>query len=196
MNIGKLLDSINPAELIALSPKYLLIMDLEATCCDEGTVPNTESEIIEIGAVIVQMDNKQTVDAFTQFIKPSRHPALTSFCTKLTTITQTDVDKSPSFEGAMAILKDWLQPYQNDYVMCSWGNYDKNHIISDCKYFGVTNPLNGSHINLKTAFAKKQGVKRCGLRIALEKVGLGFQGQHHRGIDDTRNIVKLLDFCI
>jgi len=142
------------------------------------------------------MDNKQTVDAFTQFIKPSRHPTLTSFCTKLTTITQTDVDKSPLFEGAMAILKNWLQPYQNDYVMCSWGNYDKNHFISDCDYFEVMNPLNGSNINLKAAFAKKQGVKRCGLRIALEKVGLRFQGQHHRGIDDARNIAKLLDFCI
>jgi inhibitor of KinA sporulation pathway (predicted exonuclease) len=189
-------DPISRQELIALSPKYLLIVDLEATCCDAATIPNAESEIIEVGASIVRLDTKQEQNSFTSFIKPVRHPTLTPFCTSLTTITQDDVDNAPLLGQVMTMLEEWLKPYQGHYVMCSWGNYDKNHIKSDCQYFKVKNPVNAYHLNLKAAFAQKQGIKRCGLQKALETVGLTFSGQHHRGIDDARNIARLLDFCI
>jgi len=32
---------------------YFLIVDLEATCSDDGTIPSQEMEIIEIGAVML-----------------------------------------------------------------------------------------------------------------------------------------------
>ncbi len=190
------MDSITRQELIEISPKYMLIVDLEATCCDAGTIPNTESEIIEVGAIIIKMDTKQEHSAFTSFIKPVRHPRLTPFCINLTTITQDDVNNAPSFEQVMIMLKEWLTPYQEHFVMGSWGNYDKNHIIFDCKFFEVKNPINAYHLNLKAAFAQKQGIKRCGLQKALTHVGFTFIGQHHRGIDDARNISRLLDFCV
>jgi inhibitor of KinA sporulation pathway (predicted exonuclease) len=191
-----LLDAINSQELFSLSQQYLLIVDLEATCCDSGTIPNTESEIIEIGAIMVHRSKKIEIDAFCEFIKPVRHPTLTPFCTQLTTITQEVLDSSLPFKEVMDALEHWLRPYQSNYVMCSWGNYDRNHIISDCQYFGVINPIESSHLNLKAAFAKKQGIKRCGLQRALEFAGLTFEGQHHRGIDDARNIARLLDYSI
>ncbi len=33
---------------------YYLVLDLEATCCDQGTIKRHEMEIIEIGAVMVE----------------------------------------------------------------------------------------------------------------------------------------------
>ena len=33
---------------------YFLILDLEATCCDKGTISRHEMEIVEIGAVTVE----------------------------------------------------------------------------------------------------------------------------------------------
>lgn len=190
------MDTINAQELLNLSPKYLLVVDLEATCCDAGTIARHESEIIEIGAIIVDLNSRQEVSRFNEFIKPVRHPKITSFCTQLTSITQADVDNAKSLKEVMCAMAQWLHPYRGSYVMGSWGNYDRNHIISDCKYFDVDNPIEACHINLKAAFAKKQKIKRCGLERALSYVGLGFNGRHHRGIDDAHNIVRLLDYCI
>ena len=34
-----------------MPPGHYLVIDLEATCCDRGTIEREESEIIEIGAV-------------------------------------------------------------------------------------------------------------------------------------------------
>lgn len=190
------MNKINEQELLLLSPKYLLVVDLEATCCDTGTIGKQENEIIEIGAIIVNRVSRKKLCSFNEFIKPVRHPNLTPFCTQLTSITQADVDNAKSIKEVMSAFKQWLHPYNSSYVMCSWGNYDRNHIISDCEYFDVNNPIDGNHLNLKAAFAKKQKIKRCGLQRALSSVGLKFKGQHHRGIDDAHNIVRLLDYCI
>ena len=190
------MDTINAQELLLLSPEYLLVVDLEATCCDAGTIEKHESEIIEIGAILVSLISKKEVCSFNEFIKPVRHPTLTSFCTQLTSITQADVNNAKPLKDVMDAWREWLHPFKSSYVMCSWGNYDRNHIISDCEYFDVNNPIDGKHLNLKAAFAKKQKIKRCGLQRALSFAGLEFKGQHHRGIDDARNIVRLLDYCI
>jgi inhibitor of KinA sporulation pathway (predicted exonuclease) len=79
-------------------------------------VPRDRSEIIEIGAVLVEGKRLQPLDEFAVFVKPVLHPKLTRFCMELTTITH----------------------------------------------------------------------------AALAKVGLQPTGTHHRGLDDARNIARLL----
>ncbi len=86
---------------------YFLIVDLEATCCDQGTIPSTEMEIIEIGAVMLNRNTWAIDSEFQQFIKPVRHPQLTAFCTELTTIRQQDVEQAPQFPEAIAQFKSW-----------------------------------------------------------------------------------------
>jgi inhibitor of KinA sporulation pathway (predicted exonuclease) len=66
---------------------YFLVLDLEATCCDRGTIKRHEMEIIEIGAVMVGAKTLTIRDEFQTFIKPVRHPVLTEFCKSLTSIT-------------------------------------------------------------------------------------------------------------
>ena len=43
---------------------YYLVIDLEATCCDQGTIPAGKMEIIEIGAVMADARSLQPVDDF------------------------------------------------------------------------------------------------------------------------------------
>ena len=43
---------------------YYLIIDLEATCSDDGSIPESEIEIIEIGAV---MQNSITFEIQSEF---------------------------------------------------------------------------------------------------------------------------------
>jgi len=77
--------------------RRLLVVDLEATCSDDGSVPKHEMEIIEIGAVLVESAGLRPVAEFQSFVRPGLHPRLTPFCTELTTIRQSDVDDAPLF---------------------------------------------------------------------------------------------------
>ncbi|MEO0488387.1 MAG: 3'-5' exonuclease [Cyanobacteria bacterium J06659_2] len=148
-------------------------------------------EIIEIGAVMVASIHLAVVDEFQMFVKPVRHPILTEFCTQLTTITQAEVDQAPGFKEAIAAFSDWLTAYEN-CLFCSWGDFDRNQFKQDCKFHAVPFPFQ-NHFNLKKAFLRAQGLKqRRGMAQALELAGIPLVGIHHRGIDDARNISKLL----
>jgi inhibitor of KinA sporulation pathway (predicted exonuclease) len=40
-------------------------------------------------------------------------------------------------------------------------------------------------------FAQWKGIRPCGMKRALELMGIPLDGQHHRGVDDARNIAKI-----
>jgi inhibitor of KinA sporulation pathway (predicted exonuclease) len=175
-------------------PQHYLVIDFEATCCDRGSVPREQMEIIEIGAVMLDAADFQGVDEFQSFVRPVRHPKLTAFCTRLTTIEQRDVDAAPTFVQLIGALRSWLERYSN-YAFCSWGDYDRKQLQRDCDFHRILNPIDATHINLKRAFADRYETKRPpGLGDALRLVGLQFDGIAHRGIDDARNIARLVPY--
>lgn len=51
---------------------YFLIVDLEATCSDDGIIPSNEMEIIEIGAVMLNRATWEIDSEFQQFVQPVR----------------------------------------------------------------------------------------------------------------------------
>lgn len=177
-----------------------LVIDLEATCDDGGRVPRNESEIIEIGAVLVAHDTVQPIAEFQTFIRPVRHPELTAFCTQLTSITQADVADAPGFAEAIAALERFMVPHMRGGpppLFCSWGNYDKNQFAHDARHHGVRLPFGRDHLNLKQAFSDAMGTrKRFGMARALRRIDVPLDGTHHRGIDDARNIAKLLPYAV
>lgn len=175
---------------------YYLIIDLEATCCDKNTVPREAMEIIEIGAVLVDANTLQPIDEYTTFIKPIRYPTLTSFCTELTTITQEDVNNAPEYTEAIQGFKQWFNHYQN-FVFCSWGDYDYKQFKQDSHYHQLPFPIDAPHVNIKKVFAEQLQLPRpCGMHHALRQVGLKLKGTHHRGIDDARNMARLMPWII
>ncbi|NHZ40738.1 3'-5' exonuclease [Massilia aquatica] len=173
-----------------------LVIDFEATCCDNGSVPRDHMEIIEIGAVMVDGASLAAVDEFQTFIRPVRHPQLTPFCTTLTSIEQKDVDSAPLFEEAIGQFKTWLYQYR-DFVFCSWGDYDLKQLHQDCAFHKLPYPISASHANLKRLMAERQKLsKKPGLGEAIRLAGMKFEGDHHRGIDDARNIARLLPYIV
>ena len=181
------------------SPKYYLVIDLEATCDEDHRIPREETEIIEIGAVLCAADTLAPVAEFQTFVKPRRHPKLTPFCTRLTTITQAQVDPAPPFPVAMQRLGAWLREQKGvgQFLFCSWGDYDKNQFAREERRHGVALPLGRGHLNLKEAFRARSGDPgSLGNGQALRRVGLAFAGTAHRGIDDARNIARLLPYCL
>jgi inhibitor of KinA sporulation pathway (predicted exonuclease) len=171
---------------------HYLVVDLEATCDREG-FPREEMEIIEIGAVVVEPRKLEPVDAFQTFVRPVVHPTLTPFCTELTTIRQADVDDAPDFPEAIAALGAWLRW---KVELASWGRYDKTQLLRDAARHDVRLPFSGRHLDIKGAFAERAKTRPMGVSRALERVGLQFEGTPHRGIDDARNIARLLPYAL
>jgi inhibitor of KinA sporulation pathway (predicted exonuclease) len=174
---------------------FLLVVDLEATCDDRNRnpclVPKQEMETIEIGAVLVDTTTLEPVSELGIFVKPVRHPTLTPFCTELTSITQADVDAAVLFPEAAARVERFLAGRRA--LFCSWGAYDANQLAQDAAYHRVQLPFTKHHVNLKKRFSEQLGEpKRFGMDGALHRVGLTLEGTHHRGIDDARNIARLL----
>jgi inhibitor of KinA sporulation pathway (predicted exonuclease) len=170
---------------------YFLVVDLEATCCDQGTIPRRQMEIIEIGAVMLNRRTWQWDGEFQHFVQPVRNPQLTDFCTKLTSISQADIMNVPQFPEVVSLFKQWIDSFPN-HIFCSWGNYDKTQFLQDCAFHQVPYPFAGEHRNIKEEFSQYLGVsKRFGMAEALKYLGMELQGKHHRGIDDARNIAAI-----
>lgn len=171
-----------------------IIIDFEATCSDKDEFPKNEMEIIEIGALTLDRIDLLKLNEFDAFIKPVLNPNLTDFCKKLTSIRQEDVNSAKKFPEVIKEFNVWLSQYNNP-VFCSWGNYDKNQLKQDCNYHNIAYPFNEEHINLKELFSKRQNLKkRLGVGKALKRAGIEFEGTPHRGIDDVRNIYKLIPY--
>ena len=178
------------------SYQYFLVLDLEATCSDKKEISRDEMEIIEIGAVMVEAKNLDIISEFQTFINPVRHPILTQFCTKLTSITQEEVNESPKYPEAIDNFKAWLYQYPN-FIFGSWGNYDYKQFQKDSNFHQLPYPIESEHINLKQLFSTNQNLKRrYGMAKALQLAGITLEGTHHRGIDDARNIAKLLPYIL
>jgi inhibitor of KinA sporulation pathway (predicted exonuclease) len=81
-------------------------------------------------------------------------------------------------------------------LLASWGAYDRNQLSRDRHRHGIRLPFGKGHLNIKAAFAERAGRPPMGMAQALRLCGLPLEGTHHRGIDDARNIAKLLPYAI
>lgn len=173
----------------------IIIIDLEATCWQSQVPQGQENEIIEIGLAVLDSQTGEITKNQGILIKPQRS-SVSSFCTELTTITQDLLDKNGvSFEEAIEKLVDEYNP--DLYTWASYGQYDLNMLKKQCKSFGIPYPMADEHINVKTWFGEKFGLQKpTGMNGALHLLNIPLEGTHHRGIDDAKNIAKILNWCL
>lgn len=171
-----------------------LVIDLESTCWENDSALES-MEVIEIGAVLLDRERLLPMADFSCFVRPTRQPVLSEFCKDLTGISQSQVDKAETFKDAFACLLNWIGA--TDVIMCSWGDYDRKHLVLECQRHGVPVPeWLERHVNLKAEFALQRGIRQCGMKKALQMVGLPLEGSHHRALDDARNIAELARFIL
>lgn len=165
-----------------------IIFDLESTCWENDR--SKTREIIEIGAVKIDAD-KKTIDEFNAFIKPTIHPNLSEFCIDLTSISQEEVETAQTFPEVISDFKSWIN-LNKEYLLCSWGHYDRNQFKSDMKLHSLNAEWVEKHISLKHQYTELKNLKRpLGMNGALKLENFKLEGTHHRGIDDARNISKI-----
>ncbi|WP_116813213.1 3'-5' exonuclease [Steroidobacter cummioxidans] len=176
--------------------KYLLVVDLEATCSDDDSIPHEQREIIEIGAALLESPSAVKIDEFQSYVRPLRHPKLTRFCTDLTGIGQSQVDEAQIFSDVIERFKNWLGD-RKDVLFCSWGMYDRKQLERDLAYHHMTLDGLEKHLNIKQCFIDTAKLRyRPTLPEALSEIGLSFEGDLHRALVDVSNTIILLRHCL
>jgi len=176
------------------TPPSLLLIDLECTCNDDPPLPQGESEIIEIGMVLglLAPEGFAEIDELQLYVQPTSHPTLTPFCTELTGIEQETVNDAPLLKAALSQLTGFLEKH-SPLAWGSWGKFDARQFDQETADKSLPNPLASMpHHNIKQLFARKWG-HRVGLARAVQLSGLSFEGRHHSGLDDAKNIGRLID---
>ncbi|GAB4821383.1 hypothetical protein N2152v2_008429 [Parachlorella kessleri] len=164
--------------------EYLVVYDLEATCDKEKKLQ--PQEIIELSAVIVDTHTLQLGATFQQYVRPTCHPQLASFCTELTGITQDMVEAGISLEATLERHTVWLR----EQGLLGQGK-SFVQMEGECKWRQLPKPKYLSRwVDLKEVF-KKHYNTRGNLKACVEHVGLEWEGRAHSAIDDAINTARL-----
>ena len=176
---------------------YYLILDFEATC--DNHHPPKPQEIIEFPVLKVNARTLQTEKYFHTYVRPTSHPILTPFCTELTGITQDKVDGQPMLADVLHAFHNWMDSNNLldpnvSFCFVTCGDWDLQTMLpGQCRHFKI--PIKKYFcrwINIKKVFHEVTGVKPRGMPSMLDYFGLRLEGRHHSGIDDSRNIARIL----
>lgn len=179
---------------------YAIVLDFEATCERDARIH--PQEIIEFPSVLLDLrDNHRAIDEFSSFVRPYHLPELTEFCTELTSITQSEVDGAPLFGEVLEAHHAWLDAHgltHENALIVTCGDWDMNSMFPAQLQVAHPpiermRPIYGEWLNVKELFQRVLLRRRgAGMMRMMRELGLEPQGRHHRGIDDTRNIARIL----
>ncbi|CAK9839839.1 double-strand siRNA ribonuclease Eri1 [Schizosaccharomyces pombe] len=198
--------------------RYLLIVDVEATC-EEGCGFSFENEIIELPCLLFDLIEKSIIDEFHSYVRPSMNPTLSDYCKSLTGIQQCTVDKAPIFSDVLEELFIFLRKHSNILVPSvdeieiieplksvprtqpknwAWacdGPWDMaSFLAKQFKYDKMPIPdwIKGPFVDIRSFYKDVYRVPRTNINGMLEHWGLQFEGSEHRGIDDARNLSRIV----
>ncbi|KAG2349386.1 hypothetical protein BDR05DRAFT_985934 [Suillus weaverae] len=164
----------------------------------------------------------EIVDEFRSFVKPTWRPQLSQFCTDLTGITQAQVNSAPTFQKVLKMFARFLayhglidpkngRPVQR-FCWCSDGPFDvRDFVVKQCFISKAPMPLwlKGDVLDVRrvvsvwavapgnpdttTNSLARSHIRSLNIPQQLQALGLpAFQGRLHSGIDDTRNIARVM----
>ncbi|KAI8804195.1 ribonuclease H-like domain-containing protein [Cladochytrium replicatum] len=184
---------------------YYCVMDFEATC--ERDAQDYPNEIIEFPVVLVDGATHEVAAEFHQYVRPVINPTLTDFCKELTGITQLQVDSAQTFPDVLKDLESWLSkhdtpPFRN-IVFVTDGPWDlRDFFRKQLSHSNANRPPSdpplqrpeylSRFVDLRKLVAVTYGAKRRKITDTLSWMGMEFEGREHSGIDDARNIARIL----
>ena len=156
-------------------------------------------ELIEFPVLKVNARTFETESVFHSYIQPTIHTELNPVCTEITGISQAMVDGQPTLPEVLKHLDTWMRSEKllekgvtTCFVTC--GDWDlKVGLPLQCKYQKLDYPdYLRKWLNIKDVFEVLTGSKGRSMKTMLKDLGLELEGRHHSGIDDSKNIAKIL----
>lgn len=182
---------------------YFCVVDFECTCDIVNTKPH---EIIEFPAIFLNARTLNVDFEFHRYVRPTEAGKLTVFCKELTGISQELVDDAEPLRIALNAFDDFCaskgliasaRPSQGKRTFCiaTDGPWDVCKFLEpECqrkRILGI-GPTWRRVVNIRSLFKDHFSLERGGVSTMLSRVGLRFEGREHSGIDDSRNIARLL----
>ncbi|PKU73257.1 uncharacterized exonuclease domain-containing protein At3g15140 isoform X2 [Dendrobium catenatum] len=189
------------SELCKLRPQdidYLLVLDLE------GKV-----EILEFPVVMIETKTMDFVDSFHRFVRPTgmseeRVGQYIDGKYGKMGVDRVWHDTAILFKDALEEFEKWMTGHQlwnkqaggslhrAAFVTC--GNWDlKTKIPQQCKVSKIRTPSYFMEwINLKDIYLNFYNRRATGMRTMMRQLGIPLLGSHHLGIDDAKNIARVL----
>jgi inhibitor of KinA sporulation pathway (predicted exonuclease) len=151
------------------------------------------NKIIEIGAVAGNIVTGEITSIFDSCV--SIDEQLDPRISKLTGITQEELDKSPPIHEVLPQFFAWARANKDNLNPMTWGGGDTQLLRLELEKLAAPNvawPFGHRWIDVKTvytAYLHSQGVMvtRSGLARSMVKLGLTFKGRKHRAVCDAYN---------
>ena len=135
------------------------------------------------------MINKESI-----IVKPECSTFI-EFCTRLTTLTNKDVENGIKFQESCSILRKEYS--SKERLWASYGDYDGRKFERQCKSFNVPYLFGLSHLNIKTFFAIMNALPHeIGMSEALKMLNLPLEGTHHLVSCQAYNVVKFTYYIL
>lgn len=161
---------------------------------DDPFIP--DHEIIEFPAVFLNSETLQVDFEFHAFVRPTEEPLLSEFCTELTGIDQATVSESETLECALLRFRSFLRQNRiESFTVCSDGPWDfDKFLFPECKRKHIEYPgWARNWLDVRKRFAHQFELQKwVGVTDMLANFDLGFEGRLHSGIDDARNIARIV----
>lgn len=191
-------DDLKSGGLVDISKhyNYLVIVDFEGTC-DEPKNPDPQ-EVIEFPAIAIDISKQMITAEFHRYVRPLIHPILSEFCQQLTGIRQQMVYNQGSFAEVLAAFQGWLIDNKiSKFIIITSGDWDMQYLFPlQCSIHNIAVPSWAKHWgNLKNLFSdsfpeyQNEYVRFSDMLTFLD---MEFLGQRHSGIDDARNIARVV----
>jgi len=178
---------------------YYCILDFEATCVENKTIIN--QEIIQFPSILykynIDTQELNRISEFNEYVKPVMNPILTEFCTKLTGITQNDVENANIFKIVLRNHYLWLKNFtqMENIIFITFGDWDLKTMLPN--QLKINN--NKAHkaysrwINIKQVFKSVYKYNCSGMMDVLKYLKINHVGRHHNGYDDCLNISLIFE---
>lgn len=179
-----------------------IVLDLEWNQCPDGKmyeVPGLPFEIFEIGAVKLK-ENREVVDRFSCYIKPSVYTELHYITKGLTHASIETLNKGLCFSDAISSFFAWCED-GGEYRICTWGAMDLLELQRNMRYFGYESPLGFPlyfyDVQKLYSIAMEDGKSRRTLEVAVDGLNIRKNIEFHNAINDaeyTAKVMQVIDF--
>lgn len=167
-----------------------IFMDLEMNPISSSQKEAREicrSEVIEIGAVMLDEENKE-ISRFQTYVRPQYSADIAPYITNITGITTGHVSGAESFDKAFQKFLIWCG---TEYEIYSWSENDPIQLQKEMELKSMPASAETVYMFLHWHDLQKEYEKmlflerRIALKTALKNAGLEFCGRAHSALSDA-----------
>ena len=191
---------------------HVLLFDFEATCDPEDDNLNRlqqcdRHEIIEFPALLLDARTGAELACFHEYVRPTEAAELSAFCLQLTGITQQQVNSASPLADVVRRFEAWVEERgltaalnSGAAVLVAHGGWDLgDQLPREAARKGIALPAwlgSSTYADIKVLFGLQLPGASTSLRGMLRALGIEFEGRLHSGIDDCRNLRRVLTTLI